>query len=495
MTPLDWNEIDVRAMLQRTFDKMSPRQRQAVAHGKANSTIGDIWMGFGKTLIGLTVGIIEKPDVWIILGSKSSMNVWKQEIRKWYPELAGEELYNIVRGQAAQRQNIWMKAKRKEGLFYATTFGSFIRDIDFILAQKISVQFISIDEPQKGGLRNRKTLGFKAVKAIQMATGCKIWMGSGSLTTKGVPQLWSYLHILNRKLFSSYWTWMQTFMLSVKGPFGVEYIRPKNNEQRARLMLPYIFKIGEKEAQVELPPLRRASLYAELTPKLASVYNTMSQELFMEFDGIDGESKFLAVANPLAAYTKLRQLITCPAIIDPALGPGVAIEAVIDKMLELEGQPGWTHNIVFTPYVGAIPIFKQQLSEGLGLKPEKIITLQGGMEPEQLQEAEVYFREDPNTLVLCSLSFAESFNLETGMNAYFPHFDWDQTKNEQAEARIRRRTSDRSRTIMSYYVNIIGSITTIMLDVLDGKVRNERLTYTDFVALRESLTKRIIGAD
>lgn len=489
----DWSALPLRNILQRSHDAMSKKQREAVGHAKPGHAIDDIWMGLGKTFIGLTVGVIHKPQCWLIIGSKSSMNVWRQELKKWYPELASDDLYTIVRGQKPQRDRLWLQAKRRDGLFYATTFGSLIRDIGFLTANNITFNVITIDEPQKGGLRNRKTAGYRAVKTLEATSDC-IWMGSGSLTTKGVPQLWSYLNIVNRKKFSSYWQFMKTFMFSVKGPFGTEFIRPINQELLAQVTAPYIFRVDEMEAQKELPPLRRAKLPAELTPKLAELYYTMSQELFMAFEGIDNESKFLAVANPLASFTKLRQLITCPAIIDPSLGPGVAIEAVVDKIQEYDGPEG-IHNIIFTPYVKSIPIFKDYLSRELNIKPEKIITLQGGAEPEEIQAAEVKFRTEPDTLGLISLKYAESFNFETGMNAYFPHFDWDQTANEQAEARLRRRTSDTSRTIMSYYVDIVGTITDIMFDVLNGKVRTQRWTYQEFDRVRQSLTNKITGAE
>lgn len=491
---MNWEDYPVKEMLTRSYKVMSRIQRYAVGHAKNGSAIHDLWMGLGKTFIGLTVGVCKQPNVWIILGSKSSMNVWRQQLKIWYPELASDDLYNIVRGQKYQRERIWDKAKRGEGLFYATTFGSFIRDIKYIQSIGLKVQYVSIDEPQKGGLRNRKTEGFKAVKELSKQPGCFIWMGSGSLTTKGVPQLWSYLHLVNRKQFASYWQFMNTFMSSIKGAFGIEWLRPIKTELLAQVTAPYIYKVGKDEAAKELPPLIRQKLPTELTPKLAEIYNTMALELFMEFEGLDGEAKFLAVANPLSSYTKLRQLITCPFIIDPALGPGVAIEACIDKILEND-QPGWQHNLVLTPYVDSIPIFKQELSANLKIPANKIITLQGGAEPEEIQAAEEYFRKDPETMVLCSLKYAESFNLESGMNVYFPHFDWDQTVNEQGEARIRRKTSDRSRTIMSYYVDVVGSITGIMWDVLSDKVRRERWTYADFNKVRESLTQKIIGAD
>lgn len=494
MTPEQWAEIPVKDMLQRSWEAMSPKQRYAVGHAKPGRATDDIWMGLGKTFIGLTVGLIHKPRVWLILGSKGSMNVWRQEIIKWYPELTSiKDHYKMVRGQKAEREQIWLQAKRGQGLFYSTTFGSLIRDIAFLEANNITFEVITIDEPQKGGLRNRKTAGFKAIKVLEKTCEC-LWLGSGSLTTKGTPQLWTYLNLMNKKVFSSYWQFMTKFMLAVSGPFGKEFIRPQNSELLAKVSAPYIYKVDKEEANKELPPMRRIKLPTELTPKLASMYNTMALELFMEFEGIDAEDKFLSVANPLSAFTKLRQLITCPAIVDPALGPGVAIEAVCDKIQEYDG-PGWQHQAIYTPYVGAIQPYKQYIIDNLGIPENKILILQGGVEPEDVQRVEHRYRTESDTIALLSLMYSESFNLETGQNGYFAHFDWDQTKNEQAEARIRRRTSDLAHTISYYYVDIPGSITGDMFTVLNEKVATEKWTYKHFDIVRKALQRKVEGSD
>lgn len=495
----DYSSVDMKAILQRSYDVMSPKQRAAVVHAKGKGrSVSDVWMGLGKTFIGLTAGMCYQPKVWLILCSKNALNGWRQEIKKWYPEFGSDDLYCIVRGQKAQREAMWNAAARREGLFYATTFGSFIRDIDYLVANKIKFEVITIDEPQKGGLRNRKTAGFKAVKAIsthRYYEGVKlIWMGTGTLTSKGVPQLFGYLHILAPKIFSSHWKFINMFMNVVQGPFGTEAVSPKNTELLAKLTAPYIYKVSKKEAEDELPPLRRVRLHTELTPKLAAIYHTMASELFMAWEGLDGESKFLSVANPIGATVKLRQLICCPAILDPALGPGPAIEVVADKIMENDELPNWRHNVIFTPFVPSIEVFKRYLAETLGMPPAKIMTLQGGAEPEYLQHVEETFRNDPDTMVISSLKFAQSFNLETGLNAYFPHFEWDQDDNTQAEARIRRKTSDQSRTIMSYYVTIEQTITEIMFEILNRKTHHEKITYQDFERIRQMLTQKIIGA-
>lgn len=479
----DYSKVNMREILDRCYEAMDPIQRSAVSHSKTfKHTIFDIWLGVGKTFTALTAGLLFKPQRMLIICSrKNALTVWRSEVEKWFPEFADSTYWNRIKGTADQRHKAW----KKDALFYITTGGSFLADHEWLMQNKIKFQVIVIDEPHRMGLRNRKSAGFKAVKAYtdpKYQPLSFIGMTTGTLTSKGNPQMWSYLHILDRQKFSSYWQFVDRYNIIVNGVFGREIIRPKNGEGLAQLTAPYIFRFSKEEASKILPPLRRIRLYTELEDNVLDAYKSMAKDLYIEL-----ENELLTTATVMSSYIKLRQLVCCPAIIDPSFGVGSAIEAVADKILENDEDPRYLHNIIFTPFLPSIPLFKDYLSEVLSVKPNKILTLQGGIEPEELKAVEDQFRKDPETMIISSLMFGESWNAETARAVYFPHFDWDQDNNEQAEGRARRKTSDISWTILAYYVCVKYSVTEDMMDLLNIKTQNTKLTYQDFARVRNRL--------
>lgn len=490
----DYSTIDLPGMLQRAYDQMSPSQRAGVGHARTYKRhIFRATMGLGKTFEMLTCVLCFKPQVCLIVVSgKNAINTWRQELKNWFPELGDDSLFNHIRGQPAERKAKWC---RSDCIFYIVTAGSFIRDIDWLLRAGFKPSCVVVDEPHKMGLRNRKSAGFKAIKAItapKYNIALKfIGMTSGTLTAKGGSQLWTYLHIMDPKLFAGYWPFINKFYHVVQGPFAREIGGPRHPEAFARVMAPYIYTVPDEVAEKELPPLRRIPLLTSLGPKLSKLYNSMSEELYMELDG-----EVLSVSGVLASMTKLRQLVACPAIIDPSLGAGRTIEACCEKILETDDDvPRRLHNVIFTPFVGAIDHYRNYCHSTFGIPLSKIHVLKGGDEPEHVQNVETMFRNDPQSMVICSIAFSQSFNLETAFNMYFPQFSWDQDENSQAEGRGRRRTSDKGRTINAYYVSIPGSITEDMIDVLNGKVSLNNLTYKGVQMLRDRLKQKLEESD
>lgn len=487
---------------------MDELQRPGVAKAKKSGRcIFDMYMGTGKTFAALTSGLCFKPQRWIIICSKNAINAFRQEIKKWFPELGADELFTIVRGTKAERE----AAYKSSGLFFATTGASFLRDLEFLVNNDIAFDVVTIDEADKVGLRNHRSKTFATIKTLISTKFYERHMKrlkrlgklkdmrekvslvnicTGTLTSKGVPQLFGYLHLMDPKLFSSYWKFIGTFMIVVDGPFGKQPITPRNTEALAEATYPYIHRVSEKDAKDVLPPLRRIRIPYELSSRAKELYNQMAEELFFLIpESMDDPLQ--AVNSTLAQSIRLRQLLCCPSIIDPSLGPGDAIEACADKILEDCEDPQFTHNVIFTPFLPSIPVFKDYCADRLSLKLSQIITMQGGMEPEEVQECELQFRKDPKSMVICSTMFAASFNLETGRNCYHPHFSWSQDDNKQAESRIRRKTSNIDRTVMSYYAYVPNSVSETVLDVLNAKNQTNNITYQDFTRIRQQLLIRL----
>src|SRR5690606_23818346 len=84
-------------------------------------------------------------------------------------------------------------------------------------------------------------------------------------------------------------------------------------------------------------------------------------------------------------------------------------------------------------------------------KFNNVYTLMGGAEPEEIKRVTTNFRKQPDSIAVCTIKFAQSFEFESSNVCYFIGGELDQNDNEQAEGRLRRMSSDHS-TVFAYYV-------------------------------------------
>src|SRR5690606_17071254 len=103
----------------------------------------------------------------------------------------------------------------------------------------------------------------------------------------------------------------------------------------------------------------------------------------------------------------------------------------------------------------------------------KVWTLRGGMSHQDVQHIVKSFRESEDDVMVCSISFAEAFELHTSSVAFFLGYDWSPDVCAQAEDRLRRLISTTDRCIY-YYPKHVGTIEATILSVLDKKTRDVR---------------------
>ena len=213
------------------------------------------------------------------------------------------------------------------------------------------------------------------------------------------------------------------------------------------------------------------------------IYDTLSEEMWAELPN----EELLTVNSMMVGTIKLRQFLNCPAVFDPSLGVGNALETVLDKIQEQEDYKHYRHNIIATPFLKAIPIFRDHISSVLKISKEDVLVFQGGMEVEDVIRQENIYRNNLETIALVSVKYSQSFNLETCRNIYFTQFEWDQDENKQTEGRGRRTTSDRDRMIMSYYCSFDRTITDVMFASLNTKEFKNTQTYKGFDLFRDRM--------
>ena len=162
----------------------------------------------------------------------------------------------------------------------------------------------------------------------------------------------------------------------------------------------------------------------------------------------------------------------CPQILDPAIGHGAAIDQLL---LEMEDDP---HVVVFTPFTKAIPFLSAAIEGHIGQTP---YILKGGADSSHVGMVEDEFNDSRGAkrACICSIGFAESFELWSAKSGHFIGYEWAQRYNYQAEKRLHRLITPHPINI--WYYRHLNTVDDIILDVLNSNVHNVNISYQDYV--------------
>lgn len=428
-------------------------------------------MGMGKT--PPTLKALEELDLpsCMIIVTKRAFIGWRRMMKAYHPAMWAKYQVIIERNTPLRKAQ-WAAQKP----FVITTWDWFIRDQAMIVRRNFSQ--IVCDEAHKY-IRSRKTKSFAALKAMQYLG---IFIITGSPVSRGAEQFWTYLNLMNPKLFRSYWKWVNTFCIVIETPFGRMIEGTKNLDSLQAVLRQYFVLL--RKADVGKVKKRRMFLDAVMTPEQQKAYNSLRDEMCLELES----GELLVAASPMTACLRMRQLLCCPAILDPRLGIGGGLTAIIDELREVEFVA--QHCVIFTPFRAAVPIISAAIREQL---QKQTFEFMGGLEPDELERRLASWREAKGVGV-CVIKYAESFDMETCDKGFFLGYEWDPYENYQAEDRIDRR-NNLNNFLRMFYVRMANSYDEDVMGVLVHKAVNLNAIYGDPTKLKLLLRIRSESAN
>lgn len=469
----DYDALGLPGYLEAVRKRLVPYQLEVVDHLIDNPKCAiDSVGGTGKSLMALYATFSKRPKAVIIVCSSNALYTWIKEIDKWFKPFA--KMCVVVEGQpAAKRKKIW----QQDALFFICTYGTLRADQKEAIAIKADV--IISDEYHKGGLKNPKSQATKVFKELEPYAE-SIIPTSGSGIRKGPQDLWGLLNILNRKRFTSYWQFIGRYCIVEETHFGKQIVAPKHAAEMLETIKPNYIRVPRSISEAQKPKLLRKVVSLTMTPTQKKYYHQLNQDMAIMYTNLKGEFDMLASSTVIGLGIKLRKLLICPQMLDiPDLGAG--IDAVLDQIDSREDP----HTVIFTPFLDAIPIFKEELQKRL--PNVHVMTLQGGDDWQHIKDTTDQFRASRNTLVICSLMFAQSFELETAQHCHFLGYDWDQNSNEQCEWRLQRMTADITLPITAYYYAYRNTIDDDILSTLNTNTLNVQRTFKSIDQLQTHL--------
>lgn len=415
--------------------------------------LGDV-VGLGKTVqivAALREILTKKPRARILIAcSQNAVHTWRRECRVW---LNSDYQPVIVHGQPSSRLSMW-----KLNDFVITTLDTYRIDHKKFTPKMLQWDILIIDEPQKR-MRSRKTQAFKAFRHVRSEY---LFFACGTPVSRGAMDLWTMLYLINPRLFRGYWKFVSTFCYVSDGPFGKIVEGTRNLEGLREVLSTILFRREKRDVGWSEPVRQRIDVDFSNTPKLRRAYTQAANELIAEIETPEGRTHYAIASNLLSRTVLLRSLLLAPQLYGiNEVSPGLAV--IGDKLEEMD-EP---HATIFTPFKKCFPVITEYLQKR---RHKNFIYLQGGLTPNQLEQAiEEYDRT--RGIAICTIKYAQSFDLDSATYAFFHGFEWDPNDHEQAEGRM-----DRGRTkemVNIFYPVHLGTIEEEdILVVLNKKQRN-----------------------
>lgn len=426
----------------------------------------------------------------LIVCPNSVKGVWKREIDRWLgeksiipsgssPSARKREIQEGIENGSwiiinyEQLRIVKVKQKTKNGGTKT------VKQMKEPLFEETAWLAVIVDEAHRA--KNRKALQTQGLYRVHGAIELAM---SGTPLMNSPDDLWSILHWLFPKEYTSYWRFFETYVDYVEGYFKKD-IKGVKNPDALRFELNGRMYRRTKAQVLDLPAKQRIIVPVELDAKSEKLYTEAETRLWIEVETAvqegDAEAeKFAAAAaqnilyqipNGAARTVRLRQILSSAALLggdDHSNKMDALVENVIDNKHK--------QHVVFSEFVESCDILAERLrKEGLtvetytGQTPEK----------DRARVEDEFQAGDIDVLVGTIGAMREGLTLTAADTVHFLERSWVPAWNQQAEDRLHRIGQRDEVTV--YIYEAIGTVD-------DGTVR---LTNT----LKSHIVKSVLPQD
>jgi SNF2 family DNA or RNA helicase len=323
-------QLRLATVLPALAESLWPHQRADVAFMSKTSCINANEQGTGKTrsVIGAVyeAGLESKPHL-VIADVQSIEATWAAELEQWLPEhvmvLASEDakerkvLIGLIKMYVREKTPFWLVIN-KEMVRYRATYGrvkggsgrwrKVETGLEAVFPELFDIDWgtVTIDEFQKAGLSNPKTLGARAFSALSSELR---WAMSGT-PMQGKPlNLFGALRWLDKRTFSSKTTWTNQWLHVEKDQYtGFEHIggiAEGKEDAFYEHLAPYMVRRLKEDVFPDLPPKEYQDVWCKMTPAQSRQYEEFAADAEIRIDELH-----LTAQGVLAEYARLRILAT-----------------------------------------------------------------------------------------------------------------------------------------------------------------------------------------
>lgn len=432
-------------------------------------------MGLGKTIeaIGLA-NKIKASKVLIICPNSLKWN-WLSEIMKW----ADHKRVNVIEGTPKKKVQL-MSA---DADWYILGYGALqlVEDKTKPINPKALPEkwkykkrfkypelhrtwdLIIFDESQNlAGRKSDRTEGARKLdgKYIIQLTGTPI------LTSPA--QLWSQLRIVDPKEFTSYWKFVDKWLITTANPFSEhqpKVVGIKDPEAFKQMLFKYMIRTEKKDVLTELPEKVYKTIEVRMSPGQQKLYNQMEQDAFATY-----KDSFTLASSAILQQLRLRQLCLDPAIVSE--GFSSISSAKTDALLDyIDNIPGERQVVIFSEFRKYAEYLYQIIS-----KKSTCVLYTGELSDIKRKEAEHDFRSGKARIFIGTIKAGGvGLNLQNASILIFTDKNWSPKINMQVEDRINRMGQKNVPEIISFITKNtveedIEELLSVRADMIDSVI-------------------------
>lgn len=407
--------------------------------------------GTGKTYetlealsrLNVTEGLIVVP--------KKALYVWSDRM---------EELYGwrtvIYDGTPKRREKLRREYELSKSQFLITNPAK-LKEISL---WRPKWQAIVGDEVNEWGLLNRKTQAFKIVKKL---TSDYLFLLTATPVRKDFSDLWTLLHLICPKDYTSYWRWIHRHGLFVQDPFAGKKLLPRvaDPEKFQQELASYMILRKKRDVLKDLPPLYRSPVQLEMSSKQKRVYKDLVNQLLYTDDSMED---IIIAQNKIVLVTKLRQLLVCPKILGiDDYGTGVeTLCSLIDSEFRQNRSVA-----ISTWYRRGIPYIEEALRKAI---PDVHVYQIHGQIKEPAKKVSDRFMQDSSVkkVMIFTTKSGSSWDAQAASTIYHLGCSYSGADNEQAEGRLER--IGQQQAVHSQYLLYKDTVDEKVVEILKRKI-------------------------
>lgn len=326
----DSKPYEVAAKL-RHYQKDGVKWMSMLAHYNFGGILADD-MGLGKTLqtIALLQANLKPEQKVLILAPASLLYNWKEEFRKFTPDMNVEVSYGV---KSSRKEAI-----QKQATVTITSYQSFRSDLKEY--QKYSYDYLILDEAQ--AVKNSQTKVAQALRDFDVKICYAL---SGTPIENRLEEIWSIFQIVLPGLLPS------------KREFS-----KLSPEMVAKLIQPFILRRKKEDVAQELPPLTEHLYSNELTSGQKTLYLAQLKQMQALVSGASSEEIKRHKIEILAGLTRLRQICNTPALfMEDYEGESGKMTGLMELLQDIRDKGG--RPLIFSQFTGMLDLVEQELDK------------------------------------------------------------------------------------------------------------------------------------
>jgi len=328
-----------------TDSKLLAFQREAVGFMIKEPQRGLLGLapGLGKTPVSV-LAMKELGGRTLVICPYSLLYNWKREIEMWADENA-----EIWHGWIGRNQANWVITNYETALNYMVSFDikkytkdgkQKVKRVNWRPNAQYNFDNLIVDESVL--IKNRYAQRSRAVYTLanKLKQIKRVYLLSGSPTTKFLDDMWHQFHVLDPERFSSYWKFVEEYCVTEENYWGTAIVaNQKDAPTRLKQQQRDIYFARTQDQVLDLPDWLFDTYEVPMDPKQAVLYKDMQDNFVARLP--DGNT--VVAPNILSQMTRLIQLASDPQLLGgPSISPKTA--TAIDLM-EFEQFPVifWTN--------------------------------------------------------------------------------------------------------------------------------------------------------